>query len=107
MRMSSFVDAVHPQHNPVLGCGRIKRGEDHEFKSNTGRCVNINGMIDQERLEPMARFDDAVDATSTIALLQQLEQVYSVATWIYVICDSSPSSRLCLAQRNDDQCLLR
>ena len=85
-----FMDAVHPQHNPVLGYGWIKRGQDHEVKSNTGRRrVNINGAIDLERLEPVARFDDTIDADSTIALFQQLEQFYAVATWIYVICDNA------------------
>jgi hypothetical protein len=85
-----FMDAVHPQHNPVLGYGWIKRGEDHQVKSNTGRRrVNINGAIDLEHLEPVTRFDETIDATSTIALFQQLEQVYAVATWIYVICDNA------------------
>jgi len=84
------MDAVHPQHNPVLGYGWIKRGQDHEVKSNTGRRrLNINGAIDLERLEPVARFDDTIDADSTIALFQQLEQFYAVATWIYVICDNA------------------
>lgn len=31
-----FRDAVHPEHNPVLGCGWIKRGKDREVPSNTG-----------------------------------------------------------------------
>jgi hypothetical protein len=76
-----FMDAVHPQHNPVLGYGWIKRGRDHEVKSNTGRRrVNINGAIDLERLQPVARFDDTINGQSTIALLPQLEQVYGVAT---------------------------
>jgi transposase len=85
-----FMDAVHPQHNPVIGYGWIKRGEDHEVKSNTGRRrVNINGAIDLERLDPVTRFDDTIDAASTIALFRQLEQVYVHATWIYVICDNA------------------
>ena len=42
-----FMDAVHPQHNPVIACGWIKRGQDREVRSNTGRRrVNINGAID-------------------------------------------------------------
>jgi len=46
-----FMDAVHPQHNPVLAGGWIKRGEEREVKTNTGRRrVNINGAIDVERL---------------------------------------------------------
>ena len=85
-----FMDAVHPQHNPVLACGWIKRGEDQEVKSNTGRRrVNINGAIDLARLEPVVRFDDTSDAASTIALFEQLEAVNLVATWIYVICDNA------------------
>lgn len=46
-----FMDAAHPQHNPVLGYGWIKRGEDREVPSNTGqRRLNINGAVDFERL---------------------------------------------------------
>ncbi len=70
-----FMDAVHPQHNPVIACGWIKRGEDREVRSNTGRRrVNINGAIDLERLEPVVRFDDTINTDSTIALFEQLEQ---------------------------------
>lgn len=66
---------VHPQHNPVIAHGWIKRGEDREIRSNTGRRrVNINGAIDLKCLEPVVRFDDSINAVSTIALLQQLEQ---------------------------------
>jgi hypothetical protein len=44
------MDATHPQHNPVLGCGWIRRGEEYPIKSNTGpRRLNINGAIDVQR----------------------------------------------------------
>ena len=85
-----FMDATHPQHNPVLACGWIKRGEDRAVRSNTGRRrVNINGAIDLARLEPVVRFDDTIDANSTIALFEQLEEFNLAATWIYVICDNA------------------
>jgi len=85
-----FMDAVHPQHNPVIACGWIKRGQDQEIRSNTGRRrVNINGAIDLERLEPVVRFDETINTDSTIALFEQLEQVNLAATWIYVICDNA------------------
>ena len=85
-----FVDAVHPQHNPVIACGWIKRGEEREVRSNTGRRrVNINGAIDLERLEPVVRFDETINTDSTIALFQQLEELNLAATWIYVICDNA------------------
>jgi hypothetical protein len=80
------MDAVHP----VLSYGWIKRGEEHAVPSNSGRQrVNINGAIDLERLEPIVRFDDSINADSTIALFEQLEQFYAVATYIYVICDNA------------------
>jgi transposase len=85
-----FMDAAHPQHNPVIACGWIKRGEAHEVRTNSGRArVNINGAIDLERLEPVVRFDDTINADSTIALFEELERVNLLATWIYVICDNA------------------
>jgi transposase len=85
-----FMDAVHPQHNPVLGNGWIKRGEDREVPSNTGRRrLNINGAIDLERLEPIVRYDDRINADSTIALLDQILFAYAYATCIYIICDNA------------------
>lgn len=85
-----FMDAVHPQHNPVLGCGWIKRGKEQAVRSNTGRRrVNINGAIDLERLEPVVRFDETINGDSTIALFRQLEEANLLAVWIYVICDNA------------------
>jgi len=85
-----FMDATHPQHNPVLAYGWIKHGEDRNVRSNTGRRrLNINGAIDLDRLEPVVRFDDTIDADSTIALFKQLEALNLAATWIYVICDNA------------------
>jgi transposase len=94
-----FMDAVHPQHNPVLGYGWIKRGEDRDVRSNTGRQrLNINGAIDLETLEPVVRYDDTIDAASTIALFDQLQVVYFAAAWIYVICDNAKYYRSKLVQ---------
>jgi transposase len=85
-----FMDAVHPQHNPVLGYGWIKRGEDAKVPSNTGRRrLNINGAVDLERLEPVVRYDDTIDAASTMALFDQILLAYTYATCIYIICDNA------------------
>lgn len=85
-----FMDAVHPQHNPVISYGWIKRGKNQEIRSNTGRRrVNINGAIDLQRLEPVVRFDPTINAVSTIALLQQIEQLHPQASTIHVICDNA------------------
>jgi transposase len=85
-----FVDAVHPQHNPVLGYGWIKRGEEQSIPSNTGRRrLNINGAIDLERLAPVVRFDDTINAASTVGLFRQLEEANPQAERIFVICDNA------------------
>jgi transposase len=85
-----FMDAVHPQHNPVVACGWIKRGKTQEIRSNTGRQrLNINGAIDLKHLEPVIRYDDTINADSTIALLKRLDKLTLLATCIYVICDNA------------------
>ena len=85
-----FMDASHPQHNPVIAGGWIKRGEEHAVRTNTGRQrVNINGAIDLQHLAPVVRFDDTINAASTIALFDELERINLVAAYIYVICDNA------------------
>ena len=85
-----FMDAVHPQHNPVLGYGWIKRGEERPVPSNTGRRrLNINGAVDLESLEPVVRYDDTIDAASTLALFDRILLAYTYATCIYIICDNA------------------
>jgi transposase len=85
-----FMDAVHPQHNPVMACGWIKRGQEQEIPSNTGRKrLNINGAINLDQLEPVVRYDDSINAESTIELLKELEELHLAATWVYVICDNA------------------
>src|SRR5262252_10744470 len=79
-----FMDATHPQHNPVLAGGWIKRGEEQAIPTNTGRRrVNINDAIDLERLEPVVRFDDTINADSTLASFRQLEAIHVLAVCIY------------------------
>jgi len=85
-----FMDATHPQHNPVLGGGWIKRGRCFPLKSNTGRRrLNINGVIDVETMHAVIRYDDTIDAASTIALFQQTEAAYPKAATITVFCDNA------------------
>ena len=67
-----FMDATHPQHNPVISYGWIKRGEEHPVKSNTGRRrLNSN------------------DAVSTIVLFEQIEHANPLAKRITIICDNA------------------
>jgi transposase len=85
-----FMDATHPLHNPVAGNGWIKRGADFPIPSNTGRRrLNINGVIDIERLSATIRFEETVNAVTTIDLLKQIEIAYSQAPQITIICDNA------------------
>ncbi len=85
-----FMDDTHPQHNPVVGYGWIRRGQDDGIRSNTGRQrIDINGAIDCVGLCLIIRYDDTINAQSTVALLQQIEQKHPAATRIYVICDNA------------------
>jgi transposase len=85
-----FMDATHPQHNPIAGYGWIRRGQAHEIRSNTGRQrLNINGAIDCATLRPIVRYDDTINAQSAVALLKQIEQQHPRANRIHIICDNA------------------
>lgn len=85
-----FMDAVHPQHNPVMAHGWIKQGKNFQICSNTGRKrLNINGAVSIETMNMVMRFDDTINAESTIKLFEQIEEVNPNAVKITVICDNA------------------
>lgn len=89
-----YVDAVHPQHNPVLARGWIKRGKRFPLRSNTGRRrLNINGAIEIAGFTGEFRFDPTIDAASAIALFRQIEAAHPEAPVITVYCDNAPYYR--------------
>ena len=89
-----FIDATHPQHIPVIRCSWITRGKEHPVASNTGRqLLTMNGAINVETLRDEVRFDETIDAASTIALFQQLEQANHEAPRIIVICNNARYGR--------------
>ena len=89
-----FADATRPLHNPVIGGGWIKRGEEYPIKSNTGRRrLNVNGAFDISTMTAQIRFDNTVDAASCIALFEQIERAYPRAKRMTVICDNARDYR--------------
>ena len=85
-----FADAAHPQHNSVPAYGWIKKGQEAEIKANCGRQrLNINGAIDVASFQVLTRFDDTINAESTINLFKQLERKHRKAKTIYVIADNA------------------
>lgn len=86
-----FMDAVHPVHNTAASCGWMKKGSERELKSNSGRGrLNIHGAMNAETFETtIVASEDSVNTESTILLFGQLEEMYPLATSIYVILDNA------------------
>ena len=85
-----FMDAVHPQHNPVMASGWIKQGKHFQICSNTGRQrLNINGAVSLDTLNLVMRYDDTINAVSTIKLFEQIARAYPEAAKITIICDNA------------------
>ena len=85
-----FLDGVHPQHNTAAAYGWIKKGQESKISTNTGRKrININGALDPESLEVIARADETLDAKSTISLFQMIEEQNPKANKIVLIGDNA------------------
>ncbi len=86
-----FADGVHPQHNSLPGYGWIRKGEDRELKSNTGRSrFNIHGAMNAETFETtIIASESNIDQESTITLFKQLLILYPTAKKIHVILDNA------------------
>jgi len=68
-----FADSTHPQHNPIFSYGWIKKGEDFEIKSNSGKShLNINGAVDIQNLDIITRTCDWVNADAICDLLKAI-----------------------------------
>jgi transposase len=85
-----FMDGTHPHHNPIPSYGWILKGEEKELKTNTGRArININGAINTETLDVAFRFDERINAESTIELFKDIEKRNPKADTVYVIADNA------------------
>jgi len=85
-----FLDAVHPEHNALAAYGWIKRGEQRELKTNSGReRLNLHGAINAETYKITIIESETVNADSTINLLTSIEQAYPLSKKIYVILDNA------------------
>lgn len=84
-----FMDATHPEHTAIPGCGWIKRGETKFLKSNPRPYrLNINGAININSLNMVVRFENKIDKDATANLLCDLRK-HQPQGWIYLICDNA------------------
>lgn len=89
-----FADSTHPQHNPVLSYGWIKKGEDFEVLTNTGRFhLNINGAVDIKNLDVVTRSCDWVNASSICDLLKAIREKNPSMEKVFVVMDNAPYNR--------------
>ena len=86
-----YADATHPQHNTHCSYGWIKKGQNKEIKTNTGRRrVNINGAVNaKEPTEIVIDESESIDANSTVRLLTNLENLGSDLEKIYLVVDNA------------------
>lgn len=72
-----FGDGVHPTHNLHKTKAWVKRGEEKQVKTNTGRGrLNINGALDPQTLEVTVRYSKTINAQETIIFFDQLQERY-------------------------------
>jgi len=85
-----FVDGVHPQHNTRVSKAWIKKGEQKEIKSNTGRRrININGFYDANNQEIIWQEDQKLNTENTIRFFKKIEAYYSDKKKVYLIIDNA------------------
>lgn len=85
-----FGDGVHPTHNIHKTKAWVKKGEDKQIKTNTGReRLNINGALNMETLEVTTHFSKTINAQETMQLFDKIQLVYKDKTTIYLIIDNA------------------
>jgi len=85
-----FMDGVHPQHNTVAAYGWIKKGQEKEIKSNSGRQrLNINGALDINACKVTVTYEETLNSITVLCLLKKLRKVYKKAGKLYIICDNA------------------
>lgn len=85
-----FTDGVHPTHNTKPTYGWIRKGERKDIPTNTGRQrLNLSGAIDIISKKVMVREDAALNSSSTIAFLKDIEAAYPQSRTVHVFCDNA------------------
>lgn len=85
-----FGDGVHPTHNLHKTKAWIKKGEEKQVKTNTGRGrLNINGAFNLETMTVTIHFSKTINAQETMLLFDKIQLEYSDKTTIYLIIDNA------------------
>ena len=85
-----FGDGVHPTHNLHKTKAWIKKGEEKQVMTNTGRGrLNINGVLDPETMEVTVHYSETINAQETMRLFDKIQLAYKNKTTIYLIIDNA------------------
>lgn len=85
-----FGDGVHPTHNLHKTKAWIKKGEEKQVRTNTGRKrLNINGALNIETMIPVTHFSETINAQTTMELFDKIQLDYKDKTTIYLIIDNA------------------
>jgi len=89
-----FSDSTHPQYNPVISYGWIRKGVDFDVFTNSGRFhLNINGALCLNDLDIIARTCDKVNGDSICDLLKAVKRKNPFEKKLYLVLDNAPFNR--------------
>ena len=86
-----FGDGVHPTHNIHKTKAWIKKGEEKQIKTNTGR-GRLNNKLEHwiwEQCVSPPHFSKTINAEETMKLFDKIQLVYKDKTTIYLIVDNA------------------
>lgn len=85
-----FTDSTHPQNNPVISYGWIKKGKNLGVlpHNNSRYLMNINGAVDIESLEVVTRSCDRVNTPSIYELIRGIRAKNPTGERIRLIMDN-------------------
>lgn len=85
-----FGDGVHPTHNLHKTKAWVKKGEEKQVRTNTGRGrLNINGAFNLEDLTVTTHFSETINAQTTMEMFDKIQMAYKDKTTIYLIIDNA------------------
>lgn len=85
-----FGDGVHPTHNLHKTKAWIKKGEEKQVRTNTGRGrLNINGAFNLETMRITTHFSETINATETMKLFDKIQLEYQYKRTIYLVIDNA------------------
>jgi transposase len=85
-----FGDGVHPSHNVHATKAWVKKGQDKQVPTNTGRKrLNINGVLNIETMETVTYFSETINAEETIHLFDKIQETYPNKRKIHLIIDNA------------------